>query len=450
MPSDRIIKREARIDWLPIFLYLFIVIFGWMNVYAATRPIDDEEIFRFASNYGRQAIWIGISLLAALVIMLFDSKFFPAFAYPIYLTGILFLLAVLVVGQEVAGSKSWFVITEAVKFQPSEFAKFATAIGLAKFMGEKTFSFSATSRINKIHFDNIKSWPLLPFRLIGVTSTEGGFALMMFMIPAALILLQNDTGSTMAFASLFLIFYREGVTGAILVAGIIMAALFLLNVVVDEIYLIIPVAVIGAVITLLFVFRRYFKAGILAAFLTLITVGFVMGSNYILDNLKPHQKNRVEVLMGVKKDLKGAGYNVNQSKIALGSGGLTGKGFLQGTQTKYRFVPKQYTDFIFSAVGEEWGFLGAGMLILAFVVLLCRIVLRAERQRSRFSRIYGYSVASILFAHFALNVGMAIGIMPTIGIPLPMVSYGGSSLFSFTILLFVFIKLDSNRSDVMG
>ncbi len=450
MRPERSIKREAKVDWMLVLLYLFIVVFGWMNVYAATRPNDDDELFRFATAYGRQAIWIGISLVAALVIMLFDSKFFPAFAYPIYLTGIFFLLAVLVVGQEVAGSKSWFVITEAIKFQPSEFAKFATAIGLAKFMGEKNFSFTTTSRLNKIEGDNMKSWPFLPFRLIGINSLEGGFSMMLFLVPAALILLQNDTGSTMAFAALFLVFYREGVTGAILVAGIVMATLFLLSVVVAQVYLIIPVAAIGIIISVLLFFRRYWKIGLLTTLLTLLAVGFIMGSRLILDNLKPHQKNRVEVLMGVKKDLKGAGYNVNQSKIALGSGGLTGKGFLQGTQTKYRFVPKQYTDFIFSAVGEEWGFLGAGMLILAFVTLLVRIVLRAEKQRSRFSRIYGYSVASILFAHFALNVGMAIGIMPTIGIPLPMVSYGGSSLFSFTILLFVFIKLDSNRSDVLG
>ncbi|MCG9912298.1 MAG: rod shape-determining protein RodA [Flavobacteriales bacterium] len=447
--TDRSLKREARIDWLPVFLYLFIVVFGWFNVFAATRPDTDDFIFSMSTNYGRQAMWIGFSLVAALVIMLFDSKFFPAFAYPIYITGILLLAAVLVVGQEVAGSKSWFVITEAIKFQPSEFAKFATALGLAKYMGEKNFSFLSTSRYNRIETANPKSWVFLPLRLIGITSMEGAFALILFLVPAALILLENDTGSTMAFAALFLVFYREGVTGIILVAGIVMAALFLLNVVVDEIYLIIPVSAIGLLGALYLFFRRNIKPGLIVVILTAITVGFIFMSNYILDNLKPHQKTRVEVLMGVKKDLKGAGYNVNQSKIAIGSGGLAGKGFLNGTQTKYRFVPKQYTDFIFSAVGEEWGFLGAGLLIAAYVLLLCRIILRAEKQRSRFSRIYGYSVASILFAHFALNVGMAIGIMPTIGIPLPMVSYGGSSLFSFTILLFVFIKLDSNRNEIL-
>lgn len=449
MPTDRSLKRQARIDWLPIFLYLFIVFFGWMNVYAATRPDEDDFVFNFATNYGRQLMWIGFSVVAAFIIMLFDSKFFPAFAYPIYIASLLLLAAVLVVGQEVAGSKSWFMITEAIKFQPSEFAKFATALGLAKYMGEKNFSFVTQSRHNKIEWANAKSWVFIPLRILGINSMEGAFALLMFLIPAALILLENDTGSTIAFAALFLVFYREGVSGIILLVVIGMAILFLLNVIIDEIYLVIPVAVIGVFLSAFFIFRKHIKLSLIAFAVTGLAVGYIFGSKYIFESLQPHQKTRVEVLLGIKKDLKGAGYNVNQSKIAIGSGGLVGKGYLQGTQTKYHFVPKQYTDFIFSAVGEEWGFLGSTLLISAYVLLLCRLVLRAEKQRSRFSRIYGYSVASILFAHFALNIGMAIGIMPTIGIPLPMFSYGGSSLFSFTILLFVFIKLDSNRSEIL-
>lgn len=449
MPTDRSIKRQARIDWLPVFLYLFIVLFGWMNVYAATRPDEDEFVFNISTNYGRQLMWIGFSLLAAFIIMLFDSKFFPAFAYPIYVSGLLLLAAVLVVGQEVAGSKSWFMITEAIKFQPSEFAKFATALGLAKYMGEKNFSFTTNVRHNKIEPANPKSWVFLALRLLGINSMEGAFALCMFIVPAALILLENDTGSTIAFAALFLVFYREGVSGIILVVVVSMAILFLLNVVLDEWYLVIPVAAAGLCVSLFFLIRKHFRLSVISFVVAGLAVGYIFTSKYLLDHLKPHQKTRVEVLMGVKKDLKGAGYNVNQSKIAIGSGGIAGKGYLNGTQTKYHFVPKQYTDFIFSAVGEEWGFLGSGLLISAYVLLLCRLVLRAEKQRSRFSRIYGYSVASILFAHFALNIGMAIGVMPTIGIPLPMFSYGGSSLFSFTILLFVFIKLDSNRSEIL-
>lgn len=449
MSRDRSIQRKAQVDWLPIFLYLFIVLFGWMNVYAATRPDEDEFVFRFASNYGRQLIWIGFSVVAALVIMLFDSKFFPAFAYPIYIMGVLLLIAVLIIGQEVAGSKSWFAITESIKFQPSEFAKFATALGIAKYMGQQNFSFVSSSRYNRIEWANIKTWPAMPLRILGITSVEGAIAFLLFLVPAALILLENDTGSTIAFASLFLVFYREGVSGIILVVVVLMATLFLLNVVIDETYLAIPIAVIGFLVFLFFMLRKQFKTGIIALLVAGVSIGYVYTANALLDSLKPHQKIRVEVLMGVKKDLRGAGYNVNQSKIAIGSGGITGKGYLQGTQTKYHFVPKQYTDFIFSAVGEEWGFLGSTLLVTAYILLLCRIVLKAEKQRSRFSRIYGYSVASILFAHIALNIGMAIGIMPTIGIPLPMFSYGGSSLFSFTILLFVFVKLDSNRSDIL-
>jgi len=449
MAADRGIKRQARIDWLPIFLYLFIVMFGWMNVYAATRPDEDDFIFNFSTNYGRQLMWIGISLVTAFIIMLFDSKFFPAFAYPIYVGGLLLLAAVLVVGQEVANSKSWFVITESIKFQPSEFAKFAAALGLAKYMGEKNFSFVTATRHNKIEPANAFTWPLLPLRILGITSLEGAFALFLFLVPAGLILLEKDTGSTIAFASLFLVFYREGVSGLVVVVVLFMATLFLMSVAFQLAYIVIPLTVIGLAIMVFLFLRRNFKLGFIALLITGLSVGFTFLCPVIFKSLAQHQQNRIEVLLGKKKDLKGVGYNVNQSKIAIGSGGVIGKGYLQGTQTKYHFVPKQYTDFIFSAVGEEWGFLGSVMLVAAYIALLCRIVLRAEKQRSKFSRIYGYSVASILFAHFALNVGMAIGIMPTIGIPLPMFSYGGSSLFSFTILIFVFIKLDSNRSEIL-
>lgn len=449
MPSDRSLKRQARVDWLLIFLYLFIVLFGWMNVYAATRPDEDDFVFSFASNYGRQLMWIGFSVLAGFVIMMFDSKFFPAFAYPIYIAGLVLLAAVLVVGQEVAGSKSWFVITEAVKFQPSEFAKFATALGLAKYMGEKNFSFTSHSPHNQISLANRRSWLFLPLRLLGINSMEGAFAVIMFIIPSLLIVLQGDTGSTIAFAAIFLMFYREGVNGLIFVAVGILATLFLLSVLLDNIYVVIPTAAIGVLVALFFFLRRRLKLGLLSVVVTGLLVGFIYISGAAFDSMKPHQKKYILVWMGKEKDLRGAGYNVHQSKIATGSGGLLGKGYLQGTQTKYRFVPKQHTDYIFSAVGEEWGFVGSTLLIAGYVLLLCRIVLRSEKQRSRFSRIYGYTVASILFAHFALNVGMAIGLMPTIGIPLPMFSYGGSSLFSFTILLFVFIKLDSNRSEIL-
>lgn len=416
-------NRDSKVDWLLVMVYLFIVLFGWMNIYSASVTDETVGTFSFASNYGRQLIWIGLSFFAAFIIMFFDSKFFPAFSYIIFGVSLVLLAAVLVIGQTVSGSKSWFVITEAIKFQPSEFGKFATSLALAKYMGDKNFSFS-----NK---------------------REAITALVIFGVPALLILLENDTGSTIAFASLFLVFYREGMTGLVLVTGVILAALFLLNIVVNQTILIGVILFIALIIIVLV--RKNKGLILITILLAGFFIGYLYGTDYIFENvLQPHQQTRVKVLLGLEKDLKGAGYNVHQSKIAIGSGGLVGKGFLEGTQTRYRFVPKQYTDFIFSVVGEEWGFIGSVFLVLIYLLLLIKIVLNAERQKSRYSRIYGYCVAAILFAHFSINIGMAIGLLPTIGIPLPMVSYGGSSLFSFTILLFVFIKLDSNRSVILS
>ena len=431
-------RKEVHIDWLMIFLYLFIVFFGWMNVYAASQMESSGDLFDMSTSYGRQLLWISISFLAAFVIMFMNHHFFTAFAYPIYGLSILFLVGVLIVGQEVSGSKSWFVITESLKFQPSEFAKFATALALAKFMGEKGFSFGGPGTTLFKFFD-------VPVRL----SRQGIVALALFLLPAILILLENDTGSTVAFMALFLVFYREGFTGLVLVYAVLAIVVVLLTVLVDKVILLSIIAAIALIFALLF---RASKGLIALALLSgLAFSGLVFGTDYLMhDVLQKHQRDRILVLVGKLQDPKGVEYNVNQSKIAIGSGGLVGKGFLEGTQTKYRFVPKQYTDFIFSAVGEEWGFLGSTLLILVYFGLLIRIVLNAERQKSRFSRIYGYGVASILFAHIAINIGMCIGLVPTIGIPLPMFSYGGSSLFSFTILIFIFIKLNSKRQAVLS
>lgn len=431
-------RRDTHIDWLMIVLYLFIVFFGWMNVYAASQMEGNGEFFSLSTSYGRQLLWIGISLAAAFGIMFFNPYFFSAFSWPIYGLALLFLGGVLVLGQEVSGSKSWFVITESLKFQPSEFGKFATALVMAKYMGEKSFSFGGPGSTLFHFFD-------LPVKL----SREGLVALALFFIPAALILLENDTGSTIAFASLFLVFYREGFTGLVLVYAVLAVVLLISTVLVDKFIIIGVVAGIAAILALML--RRSRGLMALAILSGVLFSGYVYGTDYLINNvLQKHQRDRILVLVGKVKDPKGVEYNVNQSKIAIGSGGLVGKGYLEGTQTRYRFVPKQYTDFIFSAVGEEWGFLGASLLILAYIGLLSRIVLNAERQKSRFSRIYGYGVASILFAHISINIGMCIGLVPTIGIPLPMFSYGGSSLFSFTILIFTFIKLDSKRSAILS
>ncbi|MCS6982072.1 MAG: rod shape-determining protein RodA [Flavobacteriales bacterium] len=427
--------RANKPDWFLIILFVAITLFGWLNVYSTSRGEDESFNLSLTTLYGKQLLWLGISVVAGFGLLLFDGKFFPAFAYLIYAMSLVLLVAVLFVGTEVYGSKSWFVISDALRFQPSEFAKYATALALAKFMGNKEFSFSGQLGENILG--------IIPRQALGV--------LLLYAVPGVLILLENDTGSTIAFAALALAFYREGMHGGFFLAAVLAAILFFLSIVVPVVVLIGILAAIGGLSATYFFYTRQHKVGIFVIFLTSLFAAYVTTTDYIFHQvLKPHQQARVNVLLGLEKDLRGAGYNVNQSKIAIGSGGLTGKGFLEGTQTKYRFVPKQTTDFIFSAVGEEWGFLGASLLIFLYSALLIKIVLNAERQRTRFSRVYGYCVFSILFAHFALNIGMALGLAPTIGIPLPLFSYGGSSLFSFTVMLFTFIKLDAERSEILG
>ncbi|MCX7769334.1 MAG: rod shape-determining protein RodA [Flavobacteriales bacterium] len=427
--------RANKPDWFLIILFVAITLFGWLNVYSTSRGEDESFNLSLTTLYGKQLLWLGISVVAGFGLLLFDGKFFPAFAYLIYAMSLVLLVAVLFVGTEVYGSKSWFVISDALRFQPSEFAKYATALALAKFMGNKEFSFSGQLGENILG--------IIPRQALGV--------LLLYAVPGVLILLENDTGSTIAFAALALAFYREGMHGGFFLAAVLAAILFLLSIVIPVVVLIGILAAIGGLAATYFFYTRQRKVAIFVLFLTSLFAAYVTTTDYIFHQvLKPHQQARVNVLLGLEKDLRGAGYNVNQSKIAIGSGGLTGKGFLEGTQTKYRFVPKQTTDFIFSAVGEEWGFLGASLLIFLYSALLIKIVLNAERQRTRFSRVYGYCVFSILFAHFALNIGMALGLAPTIGIPLPLFSYGGSSLFSFTVMLFTFIKLDAERSEILG
>jgi rod shape determining protein RodA len=353
--------------------------------------------------------------------MAIDSKFFSQFAYGIYGFFLILLLGVLVTGKTTAGSKSWFEIG-GFGLQPSEFAKFATNLALAKFL-------SATD----IHIKEIK--------------TKVYAALILF-IPALLILLQNDTGSALVYVTFILVMYREGLSGNILIFGLVIAVLFVLALLINKFILSAILVVIGILFFL--VIRRNKKAIITLVTFAVLTIGFVFTVDYVFDNvLGDHQKSRINVLLGKELDLKGAGYNVNQSKIAIGSGGFLGKGYLNGTQTKFNFVPEQSTDFIFCTVGEEWGFVGSFIVVGLLMTLLIRIIYIAERQRSSFSRIYGYGVASILFMHIFVNIGMALGLLPVIGIPLPFFSYGGSSLWSFTILLFIFIKQDSYRLNLL-
>lgn len=411
----------SNIDKPLIILYLILVLFGWVNIYAAVFNDAHSSILDFSQSYGKQMIWIVSALLLGLFILVIDSKFYTTFAFLFYGVNIALLIAVLFVGKEIAGSKSWMGIGE-FGIQPSEFAKIATAMAIAKLLGESNRTILQ------------KDTRVMAFALIG--------------IPILFILLQNDTGSAIVFLSFLLVFYREGMTGTIIWFGLLTIFLFIFTLIFNQWYVIIGLTVIALVFW--YIFRKYRKALITLVVIYVLASLFTIGVEYFFNNtLQPHQKDRIEILLGLKSDPKGAGYNVNQSKIAIGSGGLIGKGFLQGTQTKFKFVPEQSTDFIFCTVGEEWGFVGSSVFVVLFISLIIRVLFLAEKQRSPFSRIYGYGVAVILFTHFAINVGMTLGLMPVIGIPLPFLSYGGSSLWSFTVLLFIFIRLDMNKKDVI-
>ncbi|HMT29580.1 MAG TPA: rod shape-determining protein RodA [Bacteroidia bacterium] len=410
-----------NIDWIIVGIFLALMLIGWVNIYAAVYNEEHNSILDITQNYGRQLIWIVTSLALAVIILVIDGKFFEAFAYYIYILVLLILVAVLLLGREVAGSKSWFEIG-AFRVQPAEFAKFATNLALAKFL--------STMNIN---MRDLKT------KVVAGT---------IILIPIGLILLQNDTGSALVFTSFIFVLYREGLSQNFLIIGFFAVLLFVLALMISKIMILSVLGGIGAVAILLL---RKTKRNIITVLVIMMLASSVVFSvDYFFHNvLEPHQKQRINVLLGKDTDLKGAGYNVNQSLIAIGSGGLIGKGFLNGTQTKFDFVPEQSTDFIFCTVGEEWGFLGSLVVIGLFTALFYRIVFIAERQKSHFTRIYAYGVASILFMHLMVNIGMTIGLLPVIGIPLPFLSYGGSSLWSFTILLFILVKLDSYRTFIL-
>jgi rod shape determining protein RodA len=413
-------KFWKSIDMPIILLYITLVLIGWLNIYAAVFDESHASIFDLEKNYGKQLLWIATALFIGLMVLLIDSKFFSVFSFGIYGITLLMLIAVLFFGKYVNGSRSWFEIGS-FRLQPAEFAKFATALVVAKYLssGVKMERFSTKISV---------------LGLIG--------------LPMGLILLQGDVGSALTYVAFILVLYREGLSGMVLVIGLLIGIAFVLSLLFAKAAILISIAVITAI--LLYNFRRKKKIiPVIIAGAALVAT-MVVGFSYVFNNvMKQHHRDRINNLVGKEIDIKGAGYNVNQSKIAIGSGRLIGKGFLNGTQTKYDFVPEQSTDFIFCTIGEEYGFVGSVVLIGLFLALLLRIVFIAERQRSSLSRIYGYGVASILFLHLFVNIGMTIGLVPVIGIPLPFISYGGSSLWSFTILLFILIKLDANRQNIV-
>ena len=471
----RTVNIWSGIDKTAIVLFLLLALMGWINIYAAVYNEEHSGLLDFSQRYGKQFLWIIASLILAVFIVIIDNRFYFFFSWIIYGICMLLLILVVIFGKEINGARSWFEFGS-ISLQPSELAKFGTALALSSYLNTRKQDLTKLSAI-------------VPASAI-------------IIFPAFLTLLQPDMGSAIVYFSLFLVLFREGMSPYIFVSGLLIIVLFFLTLLTNNITLTFALIVI-AFILVWFTTRKWklvlIGAGIyllilgtvylldhyviksigneLVIFISLILSGlvyalyiynkraisvliiylFLIGSityentvDYTFNNfLKSHQKERIDILLGFKTDFHGTGYNVNQSIISIGSGGIAGKGFLQGTQTKFKFVPKQSSDFIFCTVGEEWGFLGSGLLIGIYIFLLLRLIILAERQRSGFSRIYGYCVVSILFTHIFLNIGMAIGIVPVIGIPLPFLSYGGSSLWGFTILLFIFLRLDASRTEYL-
>lgn len=412
----------GKLDWLTVLIYASMVLLGWLNIYAA---VYDESanpgLFDLSLNSGRQLLFMAASVVIIFFILVVDVRFYEATAYLLYGLMIFLMLLVLAVGKEVGGNKAWLGLG-AFGIQPSEFAKFATALAVAKYIGSVNF------RMNVLRHQAVL------FALVA--------------IPMLIILAQKDTGTALVFTTFIVVFFREGLSPVIPAAGLAMGVLFVLTLFVKEIYLYAGIAVLWLV--LVWAGRKKVKRlfWITAGALTL--VGVIQSVDYVIsDVLKPHQQNRIRALINPEADPLGYGWNVTQSKIAIGSGGFSGKGFLEGTLTKFDFVPEQSTDFIFCTIGEEHGWLGSLVVIGLYVVLLLRIIHLAERQRNKFARAYGYGVASILFFHFAVNIGMTIGLFPVIGIPLPFFSYGGSALWGFTILLFILLKIDAHRGEML-
>ena len=480
--SYRKINTWSNLDWLTVVIYLLLVIVGWFSIYAASYDFDSRSIFDLSGRSGMQMIWIGTSLVLAFVLLMIDKDWYDVFSYILYFLVILLLIATIFLAKDIKGSRSWLELGP-VRLQAAEFAKFATALAVAKMMSGYGFS------LKKFH--------------------HFGKVLLLIFLPMLLILLQKEAGTALVFLAFFLVLYREGMNGFILFVGFCAVLFFVLAIRFGDVvwgltplgeflvlsiilvvqnallyssgkhfgnpkfpviltlvgmvgscllshyvipfnlnYAAIALIVFLSLYLLLLSFRFQSRKCLFILLFTIGSVCYLYSVDYVFDEvLKPHQQTRIEVALGIIDDPRGAGYNVNQSKIAIGSGGLLGKGYLNGTQTKLKYVPEQDTDFIFCTIGEEKGFIGTSVVLLVFMILILRLIMLAERQRSYFSRIYGYGVAAVLFFHVAVNVGMVIGITPVIGIPLPFFSYGGSSLWASTLLLFIFLRLDASRAD---
>lgn len=473
------------IDWITIVLYLLLVSFGAVSIYAASYDFDNASLFDLNEFSGKQILWIGLSMILGCVIMLTDYRLYKTYAYPIYIGVLLLLLVTIFIAPDTKGSHSWLVFGP-VSLQPAEFGKFATALALAKLFD--SYNFSLNAKISNY------------FR-----------ALIIIFLPIILIIFQRETGSALVYISFIFVLYREGMSGLVLFSvlcaitffvvavkfaeplilglpmgeftvfiiimlvfslmllfyckdiiiarnviygfvgsGVIVAVLSMCGIAVNGLAYFLVIISAACIYTAIAMFRHRIGRFLITIGFTITSILFLFSVNYVFGNiLEPHQQMRIKVALGIEENLQGAGYNVNQSKIAIGSGGVTGKGFLNGTQTKLKYVPEQHTDFIFCTIGEEEGFVGATLVLALFLALILRIIYIAERQRTAFERVYAYCVVSILIFHLGINVGMVIGLCPVIGIPLPFFSYGGSSLWGFTILLFILLRLDASRKERM-
>lgn len=483
--TDSGVSVFKSIDWITISLYLILVAFGAVSIYAASYDFDNASLFDLNEFSGKQIMWIGLSLILGCVILLTDYRIYKTYAYPIYITVLAVLLLTVFIAPDIKGSHSWLKFGP-VSLQPAEFGKFATALALAKLFD--SYNFVLNAKISNY------------FR-----------ALIIIFLPIILILFQRETGSALVYLSFIFVLYREGMSGLVLFSvlcavtyfvvavkfaeplilgiplgeftvliiimlifalmllfycrdiiiarnviygfagsGVIVAILSLCGVQVNGLVYFLSMLLIGMAYTAVAMFRHRIGKFLMTIGFALTSILFLFSVNYVFGNiLEPHQQMRIKVALGIEENLQGAGYNVNQSKIAIGSGGVTGKGFLNGTQTKLKFVPEQHTDFIFCTIGEEEGFIGSSLVLVLYLGLILRLIHVAERQRTAFERVYAYCVVSILIFHLGINVGMVIGLCPVIGIPLPFFSYGGSSLWGFTILLFILLKLDAARKERM-
>lgn len=408
-----------NLDWISVVIFIMLVILGWLNIYSSSLSSIAQEtsIFDFTQIYGKQFLFILFSIPLIFIVLSVDAKFYEKYASILFGISLLSLAGLFVFGKTIAGQRCWYGIGS-FTLQPSEFAKAATALALAKFLSDV-----------QVNLKDLNSQVQ---------------ALLIVFLPIMLILPQPDPGSALIYSIFIIVLYREGLPSWYVWTGFIAILLFVLALILK------PFVIIGiALVTILFIYYRsriIARNWILSSMIFILITGFVFSVDYVFENVfKQHHRDRFNILLGKEVDMKGVGYNTNQSEIAIGSGGWFGKGFLEGTQTKGGFVPEQHTDYIFTTVGEEWGFLGSLSVIALFVCLIIRIIYLAERQKTKFSRVYGYCTAGILFTHFFVNIAMVLGVFPTIGVPLPFFSYGGSGLWGFTILLFIFLKMDANK-----